>query len=160
MDAIVSLSPDFKFKSKDLANVSTSSAFIRGALMVDPFLLMKLSFFIDSAHPAKAKTPSYGGCCGLTDQEEEHLISHLALRLQHRLRHFLDKQGNAVSTLHNFRLNRKSLFPTRRSMMVAASRSPTAAANLLTTCCLRNQRTVTAYTRLLRLAVCGFRRKS
>jgi hypothetical protein len=54
---------------------------------------MKLSFFIDSAHPAKAKTPSHGGCCSLTDQEEQQLTSHLALRLQHRLRHFLDKQG-------------------------------------------------------------------
>jgi hypothetical protein len=94
---------------------------------------MKLSFFIDSAHPAKAKTASHGGCCGLTDEEEQQLTSHLALRLQHRLRPFLDKQGNAVGTLHNFRLhvNRKSLFPTRRSMMVVPSRSLTAAANRL-----------------------------
>ena len=106
---------------------------------------MKLSFFINSAHPAKAKTASHGGCCGLTDEEEQQLTSHLALRLQHRLRPFLDKQGNAVGTLHNFRhhVNRKSLFPTRRSMMVVPSRSPTAAANRLWYT-LRNQEVTAA----------------
>ena len=51
----------------------------------------------------------------------------LALRLQHRLRHFLHEQRNAVGALDNVRcqmLAGSGLLPVTRSIMAAISRSP------------------------------------